>query len=105
MNDYNNLPSASSQAAAPMSFDMGLPPLDQSFSLGKGHKKYKKSKKKHLRKELQITQTKLLRQSYELGRVRQENDLLRRMSDLAVASNRRRLDTNVIETTFKVLDK
>ena len=47
----------------------------------------------------------LLRQSYELGRVQQENDLLRRMSDLAVASNRRRLDTNVIEAAFKVLDK
>ena len=105
MNDYNNLPSASSQAAAPMPFDIGLPPLDQSFSLGKRPKKHKKDKKKHLRKELQITQTRLLRQSYELGRVRQENDLLRRMSELAVASNRRRLDTNVIETTFKVLNK
>lgn len=104
MNDYNNLPSASSRPAAPMPFDMGLPPLNQSFSLGKGHKKLKKGKK-HLRKELRITQAQLQRESYELGRVRQENDLLRRMSELAVASNQRRLDTNVIETTFRVLDK
>ena len=100
MNNYSNIPTADA-----MPFDMGLPTLDQSFSLEKGHKKHKKDKKKHLRKELRITQAQLLRQSYELGRVRQENDLLRRMSELAVASNRRRLDTNVIETTFRVLDK
>ena len=105
MNDYNNLPSTSSQAAAPMPFDIGLPPLDQSFSLGKRHKKHKKDKKKHLRKELQIAQTQLLRQSYELGRVRQENDLLWRMSELAVASNQRRLDSNVIDVAFKMFDK
>ena len=104
MNDYNSIPSASPQAASSMPFDMDLP-LNQFFSLGKGHKKHKKRKKKHLRKELRVTQMQLLRQSYELGRVQQENDLLRRMSDLAVASNRRRLDTNVIEAAFKVLDK
>ena len=45
MNDYNNLPSASSQAAAPMPFDMGLPPLNQSFSLGQGHKKLKRARR------------------------------------------------------------
>ena len=105
MNDYNNISFAAPQAASPTPFDMGLPPLNQSFSLGKGHKKLKKSKKKHLRKELKIALAQLLQQSYELGRVRQENDLLRRMSDLAVASNRGRLDTNVIETAFKVLNK
>ena len=75
----------------------------------KGKKKKDKKKLKHIKKsdlfeELQHTQGQLLHQSYLLGQTQRENDMLRRMSDLAVAANKKRLNTHVIETAFEVLD-
>ena len=119
MNDYNSIPSTSPQAAVPMPFDMDMPPLNQSFSLGekgKKHKKHKKHKKKDKKHEMskkleemnhrcEELESKVANLYYATGQVKHENDMLRRMSALAVAASQGRLDENVIETAFKILGK
>ena len=110
MLDPTNISSIAPEPIGSYRPQTNLSSLLDSYSLDSTKKgKHKKKKLKHLKKkelwrELQVTQGRLLQQSYLLGQTQRENDLLRRMSDLAVAANRKRLNANVIETTFEVLD-
>lgn len=116
MNDYNSIPSTSPQSAVPMPFDMDMPPLNQSFSLGEKGKKHKKHKKKDKKREMtkeleekdhrcEELERMVAKMCYTTGQLKHENDMLRRMSALAVAASQGRLDENVIETAFKILGK
>ena len=116
MNNYttvnnNHIPTTPTQADTPMPFCTGFPSLDPAYfeeeskahKKHKKHKKRKKNKKKYLRRELQNSEEQRRQQAFIMGHIQHENEMLRRMFVLAVASSRRQLDENVIETAFKVL--